>query len=79
MIDQEVQREIDLMQENRDLKDQVVQLTTILNSYKSDIEQFRKVYTQNKVDSILQENKRLKVKMTRSKVNLYNQKSQITK
>lgn len=61
MIDQEMQKEIDLMQENRDLKDQIGQLGRILQSYKSDIEQFRKVYTQNKVESILQENKRLKV------------------
>lgn len=61
MIDQEMQKEIDLMEENRDLKDRVRQLQTILQSYKSDIEQFRKVYTQNKVDSILEENRRLKV------------------
>lgn len=61
MIDQEMQKEIDLMQENRDLKERVGQLGQILQSYKSDIEQFRKVYTQNKVESILQENKRLKV------------------
>lgn len=61
MIDQEMQKEIDLMQENRDLKERVAQLGQILQSYKSDIEQFRKVYTQNKVESILQENKRLKV------------------
>ena len=61
MIDQEMQKEIDLMEENSDLKDQILQLKKILQSYKSDIEQFRKVYTQNKVESILEENKRLKV------------------
>ena len=56
-----MQKEIDLMEENSDLKDQILQLKKILQSYKSDIEQFRKVYTQNKVESILEENKRLKV------------------
>lgn len=61
MIDQEMQKEIDLMEENSELKDQIQQLKKILDSYKSDIEQFRKVYTQNKVESILKENKQLKV------------------
>ena len=62
MIDQEMRNEIDLMEENKFLKDQIIHLEKMLNNYKADIEQFRKVYTQNKVDEILKENKRLTVR-----------------
>ena len=61
MIDQEMKAEIDLMEDNRRMKDQISQQKHILQSYRSDIEQFRKIYTQNKVEEILEENRRMKV------------------
>lgn len=61
MIDQEMRNEIDFMEENNQLKDKIEYLERLLKNYKIDIEHFRKIYTQNKVDQMLSENKRLKV------------------
>lgn len=63
MIDQEMRNEIDFMEENNQLKDKIEYLERLLKNYKIDIEHFRKIYTQNKVDQMLSENKRLKVNL----------------
>lgn len=61
MIDQEMRNEIDLMEENRFLKDKMDKLEQRLSNYRVEIDDFRTRYNQNKIEEILREHHRLKV------------------
>lgn len=63
MIDQEMRNEIDLMEENRFLKEKVDKLEQRLSNYRVEIEDFRKSYSQNRIEEILRENRRLNVNL----------------
>ena len=52
----------DLQKEIKNLKDKVMEYENVLRNFRNEIEKYQRIYSQSKIDEVLNENKQIKVK-----------------